>query len=63
MLTNTQFKRVAIGAHFTTAQGAFRKASNKGAFAIREDGRGQTHAQVRFSRSAAVKADAAAIVS
>ena len=47
------FKRLAIGDTFsTTRNGAcFRKASSKAAFALLENGRGQTNTVVRFTRS------------
>ena len=56
MNLNTQFKRLAIGQTFTTAQGSFRKAGKHGAFRIRDDGRGQTHAKIPFARSTSVLA-------
>lgn len=58
-MTNSQFKRLEIGTQFTsTSNGTngqrFRKVSKSGAYRVLPSGRGQTHAQVKFSRSAAV---------
>lgn len=55
----TSFKRLEIGMKFRSeANGTngqtFRKVSKRGAFRIKDNGQGETHAQVPFSRSHAV---------
>ena len=56
----SSFKRLAVGQIFTTAQGSFRKASKRGAFALIpatdpvRPNRGRTHAQIPFARSTTV---------
>ncbi len=58
--TQTSFKRLLVGAVFSTNNGlTFRKTSERGAFRLLvEDklrpGRGQVHAEVPFARSTAV---------
>ncbi len=51
---NTTFKRLPIGKRFVTSTGAFRKVSEKSAFAVTVEGRGKTHERINFSRSAVV---------
>ncbi len=59
---STTFKRLAVGARFASASGdtkgqLFRKTSQRGAFRLKTGefaGRGETHAEVPFSRSASV---------
>ncbi len=53
------FKRVLVGSRFVSNQNgttgqSFRKASAQGAFRLKANGVGETHAQVKFSRSAPV---------
>lgn len=49
-----QFKRLAVGMRFSTAQGTFRKVTNKGAYRVLDTGTSATHKIIPFSRSCAV---------
>lgn len=50
---STTFKRVAIGSKFSTKGGNFRKSGASGAVKLKANGRGETNANVKFTRSAA----------
>ena len=55
----TSFKRLEIGTTFVSQSGdsqgsRFRKVSKSGAFRMKDNGRGETHAEVSFTRSHAV---------
>lgn len=45
------FKRVEIGTRFSYKGDNYRKASNHGAFRLKESGRGETHAQIKFAKN------------
>ena len=49
---NVRFKSISAGASFLKDGARFRKASARGAFAIKPNGTGATHAQVPFARNA-----------
>jgi len=52
--STTTFKRLAIGATFSSRHGIHRKVGARAAFAIRPDGRGQTHARIPFAKNTSV---------
>lgn len=54
MKSQTTFKRLEVGANFSFKGENFRKSSKGGAFRLKQDGRGETHAEVKFTRSASV---------
>lgn len=47
-----QFKRINVNAKFSYKGNNYRKIDKRHAFKLNENGRGQTHAKIEFSRSA-----------
>lgn len=52
-MSNT-FKRLAVGQNFSHNGANWRKINGRHAYKLKASGRGETHAGVKFSRSAAV---------
>lgn len=48
------FKRLEIGSNFSRGTQNYRKVHEKGAYALLENGRGQTHKRITFARSTLV---------
>lgn len=50
----TTFKRIEVGHNFIAKGQNYRKVSQRGAYRLKENGRGETHAEIPFARSTSV---------
>jgi hypothetical protein len=56
-MNTVAFKRLSVGDRFHHKGGHYRKVHEKHAIKLKESGRGETHARIRFHRSTNVEVD------